>query len=206
MLAARQHESQQITAITGDMGVAESVRSTLSITLRPAEAYSRHAPLLRRKPNSPTFFIAWRVALQLNEDISSTLSLISSNVVLKRWTEDDATNGEEPSLPRSKEIVFVNSSASFIPTLGYVAYSAAEAVQCVFAHNFVTPTFLEEQTTKPDLTKRIEGASGIDSGSAVDISALEGRFPSAEKTAPEIVAVASDDFAVLDKRLEPQVL
>ncbi|KAK7752364.1 hypothetical protein SLS62_005701 [Diatrype stigma] len=29
-------------------------------------------------------------------------------------------------------------------------------VQCVFAHNCITPTFLEEQKAKPDLCKRIE--------------------------------------------------
>ena len=73
-------------------------------------------------------------------------------------------------------------------------------VQCVFAHNFITPTFLEEQKYKPELTKRLEGTTG-------ELSDLEKKFPYAEKIAPEIVAaVASGDFAVMDKRTDPQLL
>ncbi|KAI1250921.1 hypothetical protein MGN70_007982 [Eutypa lata] len=88
--------------------------------------------------------------------------------------------------------------------------SKVMASQVIFAHNFIAPTFLEEQKSKPPLTKRIEGTEAIGSsadGSAEDISALENRFPSAYKIAPEIVAaVATDDFAVLDRRLVPHIL
>jgi 3-dehydrosphinganine reductase len=75
------------------------------------------------------------------------------------------------------------------------------AVQCVFAHNFITPTFIEEQKRKPALTKRIEGTTG-------DIAALEktGNFPRAAKIAPEIVAaIDKGDFAVMDGRFESQL-
>lgn len=57
-------------------------------------------------------------------------------------------------------------------------------VHCVFAHNFITPTFLEEQKNKPELTKRLEGTTG-------DLSDLERHFPYAEKIAPEIVAAVA---------------
>lgn len=70
-------------------------------------------------------------------------------------------------------------------------------VQCV---NFITPTFLEEQKNKPELTKRLEGTTG-------GLKELEKQFPYAEKIASEIVAaVASEDFAVMDKRMDLQLL
>lgn len=73
-------------------------------------------------------------------------------------------------------------------------------VQCVFAHNFITPTFIEENKNKPALTKRMEGTSG-------ELADLEKQFPYAAKIAPEIVAnVASGDYAVCDNRADPQLL
>jgi 3-dehydrosphinganine reductase len=72
------------------------------------------------------------------------------------------------------------------------------SVQCVFAHNFITPTFIEEQKNKPDLTKRLEGTTG-------DLKKLEKKFPYAEKLAPEILAALADgDYAVMDSRFESQ--
>ncbi|RYP89287.1 hypothetical protein DL769_000121 [Monosporascus sp. CRB-8-3] len=61
-------------------------------------------------------------------------------------------------------------------------------------------TQVDERKNKPELTKRIEQTSG-------DLAALEEDFAYAHKIAPEIVAAAaSNDFAVVDKRLGPQVL
>ncbi|KAI4619196.1 uncharacterized protein J4E87_007784 [Alternaria ethzedia] len=142
---------------------------------------------------------------------------------MKLWTQDDE-DAAVPSSPKLRKIVFVNSSASLVPAPGYLAYSAAKAaqrsladtlrmevmrysgpkstyaVQCIFAHNFITPTFLQEQKTKPELTKRIEGTSG-------ELHELEKQFPYAAKIAPEIVAnVASGDYAVCDGRFDPQLL
>lgn len=74
------------------------------------------------------------------------------------------------------------------------------AVQCVFAHNFITPTFIEEQKHKPLLTKKIEGTEG-------DLATLEktGKFPPAATIAPEIVAnIDKGEFAVMDSRFEIQ--
>ena len=52
----------------------------------------------------------------------------------------------------------------------YSGPKSTYAVQCIFAHNFITPTFLQEQKTKPELTKRIEGTSG-------ELHELEKQFP-----------------------------
>ncbi|KAI4682725.1 uncharacterized protein J4E84_007189 [Alternaria hordeiaustralica] len=121
---------------------------------------------------------------------------------MKLWTQDDE-DAAVPSSPKLRKIVFVNSSASLVPAPGYLAYSGPKstyAVQCIFAHNFITPTFLQEQKTKPELTKRIEGTSG-------ELHELEKQFPYAAKIAPEIVAnVASGDYAVCDGRFDPQLL
>lgn len=71
-------------------------------------------------------------------------------------------------------------------------------MQCVFAHNFITPTFIEEQKNKPGLTKRLEGTTG-------DLEKIEQSFPFAEQIAPQIVAnIAKGDYAVMDGRFEPQ--
>lgn len=72
------------------------------------------------------------------------------------------------------------------------------SVQCIFAHNYITPTFIEEQKNKPDLTKRLEGTTG-------NLDEIEKNFPYAAKIAPEIVeAVRKGDYAVMDNRFEPQ--
>ncbi|KAF1960408.1 hypothetical protein CC80DRAFT_532852 [Byssothecium circinans] len=141
-------------------------------------------------------------------------SLYPARTILKAWIVDDQASKEMPPKPKLRKIVFVKSSASLVPTAGYVAYSAGKlaqrpladtlgteiirysnakskyTVQCVFAHNFITPTFIEEQKHKPDLTKRIEGTTG-------DLADLE--------IAPEIVAaIRKGDFAVMDGRFEAQ--
>jgi 3-dehydrosphinganine reductase len=71
----------------------------------------------------------------------------------------------------------------------------------VFAHNFITPTFIAEERNKPELLKRLEGTTG-------ELKDLEktGKFPYASKIAPEIVAaIEQGDFAVMDGRFEPQL-
>ncbi|RYO76146.1 hypothetical protein DL766_003881 [Monosporascus sp. MC13-8B] len=82
-------------------------------------------------------------------------SVYPAQTVLKRWAKDDE-NAETPPSPRLRKILFLNSSPSLI-------------VQCIFAHNYITPTFLEEQKNKPEPTKRIEQTSR-------DLAALEKDF------------------------------
>lgn len=83
-------------------------------------------------------------------------------------------------------------------------YSAPKSnyiVQCIFAHAYIAIVFIGEQKTKLELCKRIEGTF------ATDVASLAKRFPYASQIAPEIIAaVASDDFAVTDKRLDPQLI
>ena len=73
-------------------------------------------------------------------------------------------------------------------------------IHCAFPSNFISPAFLEEQKSKPELTKRIEGTTG-------STAELERRFPSAEKVAKGIIAgVARGDFALCDDSVESSLL
>jgi 3-dehydrosphinganine reductase len=74
-------------------------------------------------------------------------------------------------------------------------------VQCVFPHNFLTPTFLLEQDSKPALTKYIEATDGVTH------EELAKQIPSAGTVARELlIESASNDFAVLERRWVPQLL
>ncbi|KAI4865899.1 hypothetical protein F4820DRAFT_418481 [Hypoxylon rubiginosum] len=222
ILAARHVESQIINAVAGDMGIASNAHSILdSQPQLPDVLYC----VAGGTPTECGFLVD--LEPQVFERCMTNnyySSLYPAQAVLKRWIQDDA-NAEIPPSPKLRKIIFVNSSASLVPVPGYLAYSTAKAaqraladtmrlevmrysgpkstyaVQCIFAHNYITQTFLEEQKMKPDLCKRIEGTT------ATDLATLEKHFPYAAKIAPEIVAaVASNDFAVTDKRLEPQFL
>ena len=73
-------------------------------------------------------------------------------------------------------------------------------IHCAFPSNFFSPAFLEEQKTKPELTKQIEGTTG-------STSELEQRIPSAEKVAKGIItAAARGDFALCDDSMESGLL
>lgn len=73
-------------------------------------------------------------------------------------------------------------------------------IHCAFPSNFFSPAFLEEQKTKPELTKQIEGTAG-------SMGELEQRIPSAEKVAKGIInGAARGDFALCDDSMESGLL
>ncbi|KAI6093203.1 hypothetical protein F4821DRAFT_253181 [Hypoxylon rubiginosum] len=211
ILAARQVQSQVINAVAGDMSIASSPQLPDVLCCVAGGTPAECGFLVDLEPE-----IFKRC--MTNNYYSS---LYPAQAVLKRWIQDDA-NAEIPPSPKLRKIIFVNSSVSLVLAPGYLAYSSTVpwqtrcgsksrdtrarspptyAVQCIFAHNYITQTFLEEQKMKPDLCKRIEGMT------ATDVTTLEKHFPHVAKIAPEIVAaVASNDFAITDKRLEPQFL
>lgn len=221
IISSRQSDSQIISAVAADMGDAQSARTAITTQPRlPDILYC----VAGGTPNELGYLIDLEPETfercMTNNYYSS---LFPAQTVLKLWTQDDE-DAKASTMPRLRKIIFVNSSASLVPVPGYLAYSAGKAaqraladtlrleamrysgpvseyqVQCVFAHNYITPTFLEEQKNKPDLTKRIEGTTG-------GLKELEKQFPYAHKIAPEIVQAAEKgDFAVMDKRLDPQVI
>ncbi|KAF2651118.1 putative short chain dehydrogenase/ reductase [Lophiostoma macrostomum CBS 122681] len=140
------------------------------------------------------------------------------------WKDGMEEEGGKGKEGKERKIVLVNSTASLVPAPGYGSYTASKlaqrglaetlrlectryttplstyTTQCIFAHNFISPTFLHEQTLKPALTKRLEGST------ASTLNQLEKQFPYAAQIAPELVkAVARGDFAVVDGRFESQL-
>ncbi|KAF2004267.1 short chain dehydrogenase [Amniculicola lignicola CBS 123094] len=219
IVSCQRSDKQIITAVTADMSQVDTVYEVLS-------AQPRLPDTLYCVAGGTSTELGFLVDLEpqtfercMNKNFYS--SLYPSQSVLRSWINDDkdaATTAE----PRLRKIIFVNSSASLVPIPGYIAYSAAKCaqraladtlrmeatryssavssytVQCIFAHNYITATFIEEQRNKPDLTKRLEGTTG-------NLSEIQKSFPYADKIAPEIIAnVAKGDFAVMDNRFEPQ--
>lgn len=88
-----------------------------------------------------------------------------------------------------------------LEVMRYSGPKSLYVVQCVFVHNFITPSLLEELEHKPGLTKRIEETDG-------DLADLEKRFPYPQQIARDVVAAVerSHDFAVMDRQLVPQLL
>ena len=87
----------------------------------------------------------------------------------------------QPSGSPKRKIVFTASLLSFTVIPGYAAYSPAKAairmladtlreefllydidVHCSFPVNVLSPGFEEEEKTKPEITKKIEGTAGAD--------------------------------------------
>ncbi|KAF2877770.1 putative short chain dehydrogenase/ reductase [Massariosphaeria phaeospora] len=230
--AARQHDGQRVASVAADMSVATTAHETL--TAQPHLPDILYC-VAGGTPTECGFVLDLEPTVfercMANNYYSS---LYPAQAALRLWVQDDrdakANELEKKSekdvvvAAKERKIVFVNSSAALVPMPGYGAYSAAKAAQraladtlrteclrytsplstyttqCIFAHNFITPTFLRENAAKPALTKRIERTSGA-------LADLEKQFPYAAAIAPEIVAaVATGDFAVLDARLEPQLL
>lgn len=220
--ASRRDSSQRISTVAGDMGVATSARTL--ITSQPVIPDILYC-VAGGVPDDCGYFLDLEPQAFERCMASNYYScLYPAQAVLKWWTEDDAKSGT-PLIPRRRKIVFMNSTATLVPLPGYIAYTGTKAaqraladtlrleamrysgpkstytVQCVFAHNFITPTFLREQKMKPELTKRIEGTSGA------TLADLEKEIPHASQVAREIVEdVASEDFAVVGRQLIPQLL
>ncbi|KAG7664585.1 TSC10 [[Candida] subhashii] len=79
---------------------------------------------------------------------------------------------------KKRQIILFSSVVGFYPFIGYLQYAPVKAaleslsiilrqelgpynyrVSCVFPGNFMSEGFLEEQKTKPEITKKIEGPS-----------------------------------------------
>ncbi|KAK1977031.1 hypothetical protein LZ30DRAFT_763341 [Colletotrichum cereale] len=106
---------------------------------------------------------------------------------------------------KTRQLIFVSSASALCNVPGYVAYAdtlreedaiystptCQYKVHCAFPKTFMTDAFIDEQETKPELTKRIESSDG-------PLEKLKTRIPSAEYIAEYIVArVVKGDFAVV---------
>jgi len=74
-------------------------------------------------------------------------------------------------------------------------------IHIAFPADFISPGFVLEQDTKPDLTKRIQGTN------VATFSDLEKKFPSSEKVALGIIArVDKGDFIICEDSLAASLL
>ncbi|KAI8240590.1 3-ketodihydrosphingosine reductase tsc10 [Colletotrichum sp. SAR 10_99] len=119
--------------------------------------------------------------------------------LLKLWIDEDKkSSGNERQ--KTRQLIFISSAAALCNVPGYIAYAEAAIystatcqykVHCAFPNTFMTNAFLDEQKTKPDLTKRIESSDG-------PIEKLKTKMLSAEYVAEYIVrGVAKGDFALV---------
>jgi len=86
----------------------------------------------------------------------------------------------------NRKIVFTASLLSFSAILGYASYAPAKAairqladtlreecilydidIHCSFPANILSPGFQEEEKTKPDITRKMEGTAGAETPEVV---------------------------------------
>ncbi|KAF4906484.1 3-ketodihydrosphingosine reductase tsc10 [Colletotrichum viniferum] len=141
-------------------------------------------------------------------------SAFPAHSLLKLWIDEDKkSSGNEGQ--KTRHLIFISSAAALCNVPGYIAYAAPKCAQraladtlrqeaaiystatcqykvhCAFPNTFMTDAFLDEQKTKPDLTKRIESSDG-------PIEKLKTKMLSAEYVAEYIVrGVAKGDFALV---------
>ncbi|KOS39072.1 hypothetical protein ACN38_g10099 [Penicillium nordicum] len=109
-------------------------------------------------------------------------AIFMAQAMLRIWVNaSPPLEGRSEGKPRTRHIAFTCSVAAFVGVPGYIAYTPTKCavrgvadtlrqevlryntpavnykVHCAFPANFVTPSFIEEQKYKPELTKRIEG-------------------------------------------------
>ncbi|GAQ09759.1 3-ketodihydrosphingosine reductase tsc10 [Aspergillus lentulus] len=135
----------------------------------------------------------------------------AAKAMLDIWVENDKKPtgidmSNNATGPKTRKIVFVNSAAAFLGLPGSVAYTPAKSavraladtlrfevlrhnsssttytIHIAFPADFISPGFVLEQDTKPDLTKRIQGTN------VATFAELERKFPSSQKVAQGIVA------------------
>ncbi|CAK7913164.1 3-ketodihydrosphingosine reductase Tsc10p [[Candida] anglica] len=112
------------------------------------------------------------LSMGITTNYSTTLNLIHSGFKeVKQKLEGGTT-------PKPRHIILFSSVVSFFPFIGYAQYAPMKAaiqslsiilrqelgpfnyrVSCVFPGNFQSEGFDEEQKTKPEITKTIEGPS-----------------------------------------------
>ncbi|KAE8362762.1 putative short chain dehydrogenase/ reductase [Aspergillus caelatus] len=154
----------------------------------------------------------------------------AAKAMLDIWVEHDQKSAgidlsHNTTRPQTRRIVFVNSAAAFLGLPGSVAYTPAKSavraladtlrfevlrhnsaqttytVHIAFPADFISPGFVLEQDTKPDLTKRIQGTN------VATFAELEEKFPSSEQVAQGIVArVDQGDFIICEDSLSASLL
>ena len=147
ILAARRDTKQEVHAVSLDLGNPSEVRSTFRLkptTFRRGMADQREQldAVFRSQARLPDVLYcvaggtSGEIGFFTDIDVGKLESCMRNNYftaayaaqsILKIWTEDDKK--AEPSGPRLRQIVFINSAAAFLGMPGYAAYT------CKFGRN-----------------------------------------------------------------------
>ncbi|KNG85245.1 putative short chain dehydrogenase/reductase family oxidoreductase [Aspergillus nomiae NRRL 13137] len=154
----------------------------------------------------------------------------AAKAMLDIWVENDKKSAgsdfsNNTTEHTTRKIVFVNSAAAFLGLPGSVAYTPAKSavraladtlrfevlrhnsshttytIHIAFPADFISPGFVLEQDTKPNLTKQIQGTN------VATFAELEKKFPSSEEVARGVVArVDKGDFIICEDSLPGYLL
>jgi len=214
--------SQEINAIAIDMADASKVDQTFRAQHRIADilyctAGGNHAE---------NGFLVDITAQQLDSCMKNNYysSVYAAKSMLDIWTEDDRIADPPGPSPRLRQIIFINSAATFLGFPGSIAYTPAKSavrgladtlrmevlryccskstysIHCAFPADFISPGFIQELKTKTPLTKRISGTN-------LSIPELEAKYPSSEKVASGIIAaVDKGDYIICKDSLAASLL
>ncbi|KAK4450478.1 short chain dehydrogenase/ reductase [Podospora aff. communis PSN243] len=146
-------------------------------------------------------------------------AVFAAQAALRIWREADTEALQHVAetvtqKPKVRRVVFVSSAAAFIALPGYDAYTPTKyavraiaetlrleamllsnaastyKIHCAYPATFISPGFIDEQATKPLLTKQLEGTD-------MSMEEMKKRFPSGDEMARRILAgVEAGDFAV----------
>ncbi|KAK0623891.1 short chain dehydrogenase [Immersiella caudata] len=210
----RVHEDQELNTISLDLADGSQVEQVFRHQKVPDDVYCSTGGAIWENG-----FLADIKPSYLKQamDNNYLTAVFAAQAALKIWKDADAEalqQSVEPTVPRLRRVVFVSSAAAFLALPGYDAYTPSKyavraiaetlrlealllsnpastyKIHCAFPGTFISPAFIDEQATKPRLTKQIEGTD-------MDMEELKKRYPSGEEMARRILAgVEADDFAV----------
>ncbi|CAF9925818.1 MAG: hypothetical protein ALECFALPRED_003225 [Alectoria fallacina] len=190
ILAARQDTKQDVNAVSLDLGKPHELDAAFRSQARIPDVLYCVAGGTSTEIGFMTDIDAGKLESCMRNNYFTAAYAAQS--MLKIWTEDDK-NAERLS-PRLRQIAFINSAAAFLGLPGYAAYTSSKCavrgltdtlrmealrlsspattytIHCAFPSTFISPAFLEEQKSKPELTKRMEDTMG-------SMADLEQRFP-----------------------------
>ncbi|KAF4632084.1 hypothetical protein G7Y89_g6047 [Cudoniella acicularis] len=224
ILAVRAHTSQEINAVILDLADASQVEAVFRTQPRNADGLY----CVAGGTTVETGFLADINSNHLEQCMRNNYltSAYAAQAMLKIWTEDDKQSSKrthQVPAPKDRQIIFVSSAAAFVGFPGYIAYTPAKCavraladtlraealiyscsastykIHCAFPSNFISPAFIDEQNSKPELTKRMEGTTA-------STAELAHKLHSSEQVARYIIsAVRQGDFAICSE-LEAAVL
>ncbi|KAJ5675617.1 hypothetical protein N7462_008514 [Penicillium macrosclerotiorum] len=224
VLAARRHEKQEVKTQSLDLTDATAISETFKAQPRLPDILYCVAGGTTNELGFLVDLSPDTISRCMTNNYLT--SAYPAQAILKLWTEDDKSfqppSGRK-SRPKTRQLVFVSSAAAFIALPGYTVYTPAKcavraladglrtelmrysgpasqySVHIAFPSNFISPSFVDEQKTKPQLTKELEGTTA-------PLSELSGKIHSAKDVADAIIAAVDKKDFIICSELEAALL